>query len=132
MRTFAVAAGSKPFGIAPGPDGALWYTQLEAGRIGRITISGQVTDFPLPTARSMPSVITLGGDGALWFTLNQADAVGQWTGGPAIGALGTVSSIRVALVAATACLLPAVGFLRSAARHGPAEVGVPAPSGGAE
>ena len=64
--------------------------------------------------------------------VNQADAVGQWTGGPAIGALGTVTSIRVALVAATACLLPAVGFLRSAARRGASEVGVPAPSGGAE
>jgi DHA3 family tetracycline resistance protein-like MFS transporter len=48
--------------------------------------------------------------------VNQADAVGQWTGGPAIGALGTVTSIRVALVGATACLLPAFGFLRRASR----------------
>ena len=48
--------------------------------------------------------------------VNQADAVGQWTGGPAIGALGTVTSIRVALVAATACLLPAWAFLRRASR----------------
>jgi DHA3 family tetracycline resistance protein-like MFS transporter len=65
--------------------------------------------------------------------VNQADAVGQWTGGPAIGALGTVTSIRIALVAATACLVPAVGFLRSATRQastGPAPV--PAASGGSE
>ncbi len=48
--------------------------------------------------------------------VSQADAVGQWTGGPAIGALGTVTSIRVALVRATACLLPAFGFLRRASR----------------
>jgi hypothetical protein len=48
--------------------------------------------------------------------VSQADAVGQWTGGPAIGALGTVTSIRVALVAATACLLPALAFLRRATR----------------
>ena len=48
--------------------------------------------------------------------VSQADAVGQWTGGPAIGALGTVTSIRVALVGATACLLPAFGFLRRASR----------------
>lgn len=46
--------------------------------------------------------------------VNQADAVGQWTGGPAIGAIGTVTSIRVALAAATACLLPAFAFLRRA------------------
>ena len=49
--------------------------------------------------------------------VNQADAVGQWTGGPAIGPLGTVTSIRVALAAATACLLPALGFLRAATRR---------------
>jgi len=48
--------------------------------------------------------------------VSQADAVGQWTGGPAIGALGTVTSIRIALVAATACLLPALAFLRRASR----------------
>jgi DHA3 family tetracycline resistance protein-like MFS transporter len=48
--------------------------------------------------------------------VSQADAVGQWTGGPAIGAIGTVTSIRVALVGATACLLPAFGFLRRASR----------------
>ena len=65
--------------------------------------------------------------------VNQADAVGQWTGGPAIGALGTVTSIRVALAAATACLLPAVGFLRSATRRErPDPLPVPAPSGGSE
>lgn len=65
--------------------------------------------------------------------VNQADAVGQWTGGPAIGALGTVTSIRVALVGATACLVPAVGFLRVATRRdGPETVPVPAPSGGPE
>ena len=45
--------------------------------------------------------------------VSQADAVGQWTGGPAIG---TVTSIRVALVGATACLVPAFGFLRRASR----------------
>jgi MFS transporter, DHA3 family, tetracycline resistance protein len=65
--------------------------------------------------------------------VNQADAVGQWTGGPAIGALGTITSIRVALVAATACLLPAVGFLRAAGRRDPAgAVTAPAASGGSE
>lgn len=49
--------------------------------------------------------------------VNQADAVGQWTGGPALGALGTVTSIRIALTTATACLVPALGFLRAATRE---------------
>jgi DHA3 family tetracycline resistance protein-like MFS transporter len=65
--------------------------------------------------------------------VNQADAVGQWTGGPAIGALGTVTSIRVALAAATACLLPALGFLRAATRRDARDpVALPAPSRGPE
>ena len=65
--------------------------------------------------------------------VNQADAVGQWTGGPAIGALGTVTSIRVALAAATACLLPALGFLRTATRHDARDpIALPEPSRGTE
>jgi DHA3 family tetracycline resistance protein-like MFS transporter len=45
---------------------------------------------------------------------NQADAIGQWTGGPAIGALGSVFSIRTALAGAAACLLPTLAFYRRA------------------
>jgi DHA3 family tetracycline resistance protein-like MFS transporter len=52
---------------------------------------------------------------------NQADAIGQWTGGPAIGALGSVFSIRVALAAAAGCLLPALALYRRALRVDGAE-----------
>jgi hypothetical protein len=45
---------------------------------------------------------------------NQADAIGQWTGGPAIGALGSIFSIRIALAAAAACLLPTLALYRRA------------------
>ena len=48
---------------------------------------------------------------------NQADAVGQWTGGPALGALGSIFSIRVALLAGAACLAPALALYRRAIRH---------------
>jgi DHA3 family tetracycline resistance protein-like MFS transporter len=48
---------------------------------------------------------------------NQADAIGQWTGGPAIGAVGNVFSIRAALVAAGACMVPALLLYRRAMRH---------------
>jgi MFS transporter, DHA3 family, tetracycline resistance protein len=48
---------------------------------------------------------------------NQADAVGQWTGGPAIGALGNVFSIRWALVAGAGCMAPALALYARAVRH---------------
>ena len=37
-----------PVGIASGPDGALWFTELAANRIGRITTSGSLTEYPVP------------------------------------------------------------------------------------
>jgi MFS transporter, DHA3 family, tetracycline resistance protein len=48
---------------------------------------------------------------------NQADAVGQWTGGPALGAIGSVFSIRAALVAGAACMAPALALYGRAIRH---------------
>ena len=45
---------------------------------------------------------------------NQADAVGQWTGGPALGAVGNVFGIRAALAAGAVCLLPALALYRRA------------------
>ena len=47
---------------------------------------------------------------------NQADAVGQWTGGPAVGAVGNVFSIRAALVVGGLCMAPALALYRRAVR----------------
>ena len=54
-----------PGGIATGPDGALWFTDWST--IGRVTLTGSITQFPLPTTSYIGS-ITAGPDGALWFT----------------------------------------------------------------
>jgi MFS family permease len=48
---------------------------------------------------------------------SQADAIGQTAGGPALGAVGTVFSIRAALVAGAAVLAPALGLYGRALRH---------------
>jgi len=58
-----------PYGIVTGPDGALWYTMVYAGRIGRITREGAISRYELPTPSSEPHGITLGPDGALWIAL---------------------------------------------------------------
>jgi streptogramin lyase len=67
-----------PFAITAGPDGNIWFTEIPvgftspepAGRIGRITPTGQITEFTLPSAGSEPRGITPGPDGNLWFTEN--------------------------------------------------------------
>jgi virginiamycin B lyase len=46
VTTFAVPTPTAdPDGIALGPDGALWFTEAGAGKIGRITTSGQISEF---------------------------------------------------------------------------------------
>lgn len=65
--------------IAVGPDGALWFTESVAGKIGRITTSGVITEYAIPTASGYPYGIVAGPDGALWFTELQAQKVGRIT-----------------------------------------------------
>jgi streptogramin lyase len=72
-------AASKPTGITSGPDGAVWFTETEANKIGRITSTGSITEFDIPTAISQPTAITTGPDGNLWFTESAVNAIGQLT-----------------------------------------------------
>jgi virginiamycin B lyase len=65
--------------ITSGPDGALWFCEAGAGKIGRITTSGTITEYTVPTANSFPVVITPGPDGALWFTEWSANKIGRIT-----------------------------------------------------
>ena len=39
-------SGSLPTGIAAGPDGAVWFTERNGNRIGRISATGAITEFP--------------------------------------------------------------------------------------
>lgn len=72
-------AGSQPTGIAAGPDGALWFTEGNGSRIGRITTSGAMVEYPVPTSESWPTDIVAGPDGALWFTERIAARIGRIT-----------------------------------------------------
>ncbi|MGH2873581.1 MAG: virginiamycin B lyase family protein [Solirubrobacteraceae bacterium] len=47
--------------------------------MGRITPSGVVTEFPIPTPASSPDGIAAGSDGNLWFTEQQANQIGRIT-----------------------------------------------------
>ena len=79
ITEFAVpTAAARPYAIAAGPDGALWFTEADADRIGRIDTAGHIQEFPL-TAGSEPFGITAGPDGALWFTEFSRDRIGRIT-----------------------------------------------------
>ena len=72
ITEFPLPPGSNPSGIAPGPDGNLWFTEFTVNpKVGRITTAGEVTEFSLPRPDATPAGIVAGPDGNLWFT--QAD-----------------------------------------------------------
>jgi len=70
-------AAAGPRSIVAGPDGNLWFTEADAGKIGRITPDGTVAEFPLPSAAAEPWRIAAGPDGALWFTEMAGNRIGR-------------------------------------------------------
>jgi virginiamycin B lyase len=55
-----------PLGIADGPDGNIWVTDIVGPLVARITPQGLKTEFVLPNG-SWPRGITKGPDGNVWF-----------------------------------------------------------------
>jgi hypothetical protein len=64
-------------GITTGPDDALWFTLFSANSIGRITTSGEITEYPIPSPNSQSSGIATGPDGSIWFTEHAAGKIGR-------------------------------------------------------
>jgi virginiamycin B lyase len=56
---------SRPWGIAVGPDGNLWFTETLGNKIGRISRRGSIIEYALPTPGAYPLGITAGPDGNL-------------------------------------------------------------------
>ena len=68
-----------PRGIVTGPDGNLWVAQAGGdGAIARVTKTGDVIEFPVPTAGD-PNDITVGADGNLWYVDPAANVIGRIT-----------------------------------------------------
>jgi len=72
---------SRVNGITAGPDGNLWFTHDENpsqdGKIGRITLTGKISEFPLPTSKGGPGAITGGPDGTIWFIEANSNKIGR-------------------------------------------------------
>ena len=73
--TFGCAAFGCPHGLIVGPDRALWFGEA-GGKLGRISLDGKVTDYPLGRPGDNVWNLALGPDGALWFTTADSSAHG--------------------------------------------------------
>lgn len=100
-----------PQDIVAGPEGAMWFTDPGDGSIGRVTQSGEVTEYPVPhsglaaTEPVLPDAITVGPEGDLWFTEEGAKALGSVDPtGVAVAARTPVSKRRADARAATCAI----------------------------
>ncbi len=59
--------------------GFLWYTNESTNAIGRMSVTGAFTEFPIPTANSNPQGMTVGPLGTIWFTEFNANKIGKMT-----------------------------------------------------
>ncbi|OJU80565.1 MAG: hypothetical protein BGO11_07550 [Solirubrobacterales bacterium 70-9] len=75
-KLIELPVGSRPTGIAVGPEGNAWVAMWGAGAIDRLTPAGARTRFPLP-AGSRPNDIVLGPDGAFWITESGTGKIGR-------------------------------------------------------
>ena len=79
---FPLTSGyDRPQGIVAGPDGNLWFSETTGPNIGKITPSGTITEYPVPSNGSFVQTpwITGGPDGNLWFSDWGNNAIGKST-----------------------------------------------------
>jgi virginiamycin B lyase len=74
-------ANSGPGDITAGPDGAMWFLELsgtmdgmqpDGNRVGRISMSGEITEYQIPSAGNSPINIAVGPDRNVWYTKDAA------------------------------------------------------------
>ena len=77
---------SGPGDITAGPDGNMWLVELggvmdgievDGNRVARVTLDGEITEFPIPSVGGTPINIAAGPDGNVWYT--KGTAIGRVT-----------------------------------------------------
>jgi RHS repeat-associated protein len=91
LETNQYSMTGDPHAITVGPDGNLWFTNWGQSKIGKITTSGTITEYSLPT-NSYPDGIIAGPgkENALWFTDYDTSKIGK------IATSGTITEYSVA------------------------------------
>jgi virginiamycin B lyase len=80
LNSYPLPQGSQISGdhaLIAGADGALWFADSGTNAIGRMTASGQLHEYPIPTANSGVMNIALAPDGGMWFTEANANKIGR-------------------------------------------------------
>ena len=76
---YPLAPGSKPTFIVQGPDGACWFTESGANKIGRIdATTHKITEYALQTPNSLPWGITASAT-TIYFTESAGNKIGRIT-----------------------------------------------------
>lgn len=78
VAEFEIAGANRgPGDITAGADGNMWFVELngradnrevDGNRVGRITMDGKITEFPMPSATGSPVNIAVGPDRHIWYT----------------------------------------------------------------
>ncbi|MDB5185623.1 MAG: lyase-like protein [Candidatus Saccharibacteria bacterium] len=71
-------ASSQPNTLILGPDGNFWFPEVTGDKIGKITPTGIITEYPL-TPGSKPAQMAIGPDGNVWFTEIDSNKIGRIT-----------------------------------------------------
>jgi streptogramin lyase len=81
VTLYHATTNSYPNYITQGSDGNMWFTENQGNNIGRIDMSGTITEYPIPTAHSDPEAITngpeQGSNNKVWFVESNADQIGS-------------------------------------------------------
>ncbi|MCE7874197.1 hypothetical protein DYH09_28020 [bacterium CPR1] len=92
-------AGSLPAGICAGPDGNLWFTEASAiaGRIGRITPAGVITEFNtgLSSPIQLLGICSSPADGSLYFTERNGPPSPPFLPAGSLGRVGVMTTAGV-------------------------------------
>ena len=73
---FDVPAGSHPHDVAAHPDGSVWYTGQNVGKMGRLDpATGEIQEVTLPSPGSAPHGVIIGPDNAVWVTDQGANTI---------------------------------------------------------
>jgi virginiamycin B lyase len=70
---------AQPFAVAAADGGGVWFTEIGANSIGRLSLTGNVEEFLIPSDLAVPGGITTA-HGAVWFTEFNRNRIGRLDG----------------------------------------------------
>ena len=75
---FATPSFGKPYDIAAGPEGNLWFTDAYRSKIGEFNpVTHATSEYPIPAKESEPEHLAVGPEGDIWFTGREANRIAE-------------------------------------------------------